>query len=195
MRTTVASLLLLSAVCTIPASANYFSNPQWGTMLNVGSAPNPTPAQLRAIGDSSYVTSPAGRRGQLPPRDLPLPPEPQIGSLPPAPLAAEDYEGRVGPSGASVVRTGASVVTSTTTIVVARPSVKEEKRITAQLNKASLMRAIASKATAVKATKTVATKAVSTKKLAAKTLSNKKTAVKGKPPVKAAANTEKKPRV
>jgi len=45
--------LLLSAVCMTPAMANYFSNPHTNTMLNVGSAPAPTPIELRAIGDSN----------------------------------------------------------------------------------------------------------------------------------------------
>ena len=49
MKHTFLSLLLLSAaICTTPASANYFANPRLGINLNVGSAPNPTPAQLRA---------------------------------------------------------------------------------------------------------------------------------------------------
>src|ERR1041385_8159171 len=48
MKHTFLSLLLLSAaICVTPASANYFSNPRLGMNLNVGSAPNPTPAQLR----------------------------------------------------------------------------------------------------------------------------------------------------
>jgi len=48
MRKTILSLLLLSAaVCVTPASANYFSNPAIGMKLNIGSAPNPTPADLR----------------------------------------------------------------------------------------------------------------------------------------------------
>ncbi|HEX3487143.1 MAG TPA: hypothetical protein VHT51_18960 [Micropepsaceae bacterium] len=50
---TMMSLLLLSAVCVTPAYANWFSNPRSGVMLNIGSAPNPTPADLRAIGDSN----------------------------------------------------------------------------------------------------------------------------------------------
>src|SRR5258705_6614559 len=59
MRTTntMMSLLLLSAVFITPASANWFSNPKTGTMLNVGSAPNPTPADLRAIGDSKIAVA------------------------------------------------------------------------------------------------------------------------------------------
>ena len=59
MRTpnTMMSLLLLSAVFITPASANWFSNPHTNTMLNVGSAPNPTPADLRAIGDSKFAAA------------------------------------------------------------------------------------------------------------------------------------------
>jgi hypothetical protein len=58
MRTpTTMSLLLLSAVFITPASANWFSNPHTNTMLNVGSAPNPTPADLRAIGDSKFAVA------------------------------------------------------------------------------------------------------------------------------------------
>ena len=58
MRTTstMMSLLLVSATVFItPASANWFSNPKTGTMLNIGSAPNPTPADLRAIGDAKLA--------------------------------------------------------------------------------------------------------------------------------------------
>ena len=48
MKKTILSLLLLSAAFAVtPASANYFSNPAIGMNLNVGSAPNPTPADLR----------------------------------------------------------------------------------------------------------------------------------------------------
>ena len=52
---TMASLLLLSAVAMSPAHANWFSNPRLGLNLNIGSAPNPTPEQLRAVGDSTYA--------------------------------------------------------------------------------------------------------------------------------------------
>jgi len=62
--TTLISLLMLSAVCATPASANFFSNSRWNVMLNIGSAPSPTPAQLRAIGDSSYANVPV-RRGPV----------------------------------------------------------------------------------------------------------------------------------
>lgn len=50
----IASLLLLSAVTAFPASANYFSNSRSNTGLAIGSAKNPTPAMLRAIGDSKH---------------------------------------------------------------------------------------------------------------------------------------------
>ena len=46
MRKVIIPLLLLSAVCVTPASANWFSNPRLGVNLNVGSAPNPKPADL-----------------------------------------------------------------------------------------------------------------------------------------------------
>jgi hypothetical protein len=59
MAKTMMSLLLLSAACVTPASASWFSNPRTNTMLNIGSAPNPTPADLRAIDDSRGATGPA----------------------------------------------------------------------------------------------------------------------------------------
>src|SRR5947209_4655080 len=57
MRTTrqLMAVTLLAAACATPAAANYFSNPMTNTMLNVGSAPSPTPEQLRLIGDSFAV--------------------------------------------------------------------------------------------------------------------------------------------
>ena len=57
-KTTIISLLLLSTVSVTPAFANYFANPHTNTMLNIGSAPSPTPEMLRAIGDSNYVPPP-----------------------------------------------------------------------------------------------------------------------------------------
>lgn len=41
-------LLFVSALCVSPASANWFSNPNWNINLNVGSAPNPTPDDVQA---------------------------------------------------------------------------------------------------------------------------------------------------
>ena len=46
---TLTTLLLLSAVMVSPASANWFSRPDLGITMNVGSAPNPTPNDLRAL--------------------------------------------------------------------------------------------------------------------------------------------------
>ena len=40
-------LLFVSAAFIMPASANWFHNPYTGVNLNVGSAPNPTPADIR----------------------------------------------------------------------------------------------------------------------------------------------------
>ena len=40
-------LLLVAASFVTPASANYFSNPYTGITLNIGSAPNPTPRDIR----------------------------------------------------------------------------------------------------------------------------------------------------
>jgi outer membrane protein OmpA-like peptidoglycan-associated protein len=59
MKNTFRSLLLLSVViCVTPASANYFSNPAQGTNLNIGSAPNPTPADLRRGASVEERTAP-----------------------------------------------------------------------------------------------------------------------------------------
>jgi hypothetical protein len=43
----ILSLLFASAAFVMPASANWFHNPYTGVNLNVGSAPNPTPADIR----------------------------------------------------------------------------------------------------------------------------------------------------
>lgn len=42
-------VLLLSAVFVSPASANWFSNPSWNINLHIGSAPNPTPDDIRQM--------------------------------------------------------------------------------------------------------------------------------------------------
>jgi hypothetical protein len=39
--------LLVSVVFVSPAFANWFSNPEWNINLHVGSAPNPTPEDVR----------------------------------------------------------------------------------------------------------------------------------------------------
>jgi hypothetical protein len=41
------SLLLLAAAGMTPAQANYFSNPYLGLVRNIGSAPSPTPEDIR----------------------------------------------------------------------------------------------------------------------------------------------------
>jgi hypothetical protein len=47
MKKIVMPLLLLSAAFLTPAYANYFSNPALGINMNIGSAPNPTPDDIR----------------------------------------------------------------------------------------------------------------------------------------------------
>jgi len=42
-------LLLVASAFVTPASANWFHNPRLGINFNVGSAPNPTPADLRQM--------------------------------------------------------------------------------------------------------------------------------------------------
>jgi outer membrane protein OmpA-like peptidoglycan-associated protein len=82
---TLLALLLMSAVGVTPAYANYFSNPESGTMLNIGSAPNPTPQELRALRAVAEAhRSPAPAYSQntdreaapLPPRTMTPPPAP-----------------------------------------------------------------------------------------------------------------------
>ena len=49
-KTGIATLLLLAAVAAAsPASANWFFRPGAGVSLNIGSAPNPTPNDLRIL--------------------------------------------------------------------------------------------------------------------------------------------------
>lgn len=42
-------LLLVTAAFVTPAAANWFHNPYQGINRNIGSAPNPTPADLREM--------------------------------------------------------------------------------------------------------------------------------------------------
>jgi outer membrane protein OmpA-like peptidoglycan-associated protein len=93
------ALLLLSAVGITPASANYFSNPQTGTQLNIGSAPNPTPEDLRAIGDVATVqhTDTYAYEQAAPPPAPPAPPpvaEERPAPPPPAMMAMNIPEQR-----------------------------------------------------------------------------------------------------
>lgn len=81
MRKIILSLLLLStALAVTPASANYFSNPRIGMNLNIGSAPNPTPAQLRTI----TVEEQAPVYAQVP--EAIVPPPPASAPVAPVPL-------------------------------------------------------------------------------------------------------------
>ena len=96
MKKAILSVLLLSAVCASPASANYFSNPVTGTTLNIGSAPNPTPSQLRLLGESRIIVAenvlpappaPPPAPEYVPPPAPPAPPA-FIPPPPPAPAPA-----------------------------------------------------------------------------------------------------------
>ena len=83
MRSTKAtlSLLTLLAVSATGASAqSYFANPQTGTNLNVGSAPNPTPDQIVRFAEVPRPIEPA------PPPPAPYSPPPVV-QPPPPPLA------------------------------------------------------------------------------------------------------------
>jgi outer membrane protein OmpA-like peptidoglycan-associated protein len=85
MTKTIVSLLLLSAVCVTPASANYFSNPRLGVNLNVGSAPNPKPSDLRAIyGYTERTTTIAEAPAYVAPAPEPYY-APQVAQAEPAP--------------------------------------------------------------------------------------------------------------
>ena len=48
-------LALLSASMIAPASANWFSNPRLGINRNIGSAPSPTPQQVRQAQQPPFV--------------------------------------------------------------------------------------------------------------------------------------------
>jgi hypothetical protein len=49
MNKLVIPLLLATAAFATPASANWFHNPYIGINRNIGSAPNPTPADIREM--------------------------------------------------------------------------------------------------------------------------------------------------
>ncbi|HYM18573.1 MAG TPA: hypothetical protein VEU06_08425 [Micropepsaceae bacterium] len=57
----ILSIVVLSAAFATPAFANYFSNPNLGMSANVGSAPNPTPADLRADHNLPHIAVVRGR--------------------------------------------------------------------------------------------------------------------------------------
>jgi outer membrane protein OmpA-like peptidoglycan-associated protein len=80
--------LLSAAVCVTPASANYFANPRIGMNLNVGSAPNPTPADLRRgeiVQENTTVYTEATEAVPPPPPAPPPPLAPLIVAEVPAP--------------------------------------------------------------------------------------------------------------
>jgi hypothetical protein len=168
---TTASLLLSFAVCALPASASYFFNSEWGTMLNVGSAPNPTPDQLRAIGDSKRLTAAAPAPAQPAARDV-------AREVVAAPTVVQAESKPAAP------------------IVATRVSPKEEKRVTVQLNRAQLIRArvISAETRATKVVKATANKKSPVK--ANKAFSNaspakaKAASVKTVPWVKAASSAK-----
>jgi outer membrane protein OmpA-like peptidoglycan-associated protein len=87
MRKTIIPLLLLSAVCITPASANWFSNPQLGINLNVGSAPNPTPAH-RIVEEKPIVYPMVAQAAPPPP---PPPPPPYFAPPPPVILPGREF--------------------------------------------------------------------------------------------------------
>jgi outer membrane protein OmpA-like peptidoglycan-associated protein len=87
MRKAIIPLLLLSAVCITPASANWFSNPRLGVNLNVGSAPNPKPADLEAIYGVEETKTVVAEAEPAPPPPPYVPP-PYIEPAPPPPPAA-----------------------------------------------------------------------------------------------------------
>jgi len=82
-------LLPIVAFCSTPGYANYFSNPRLGTNLNIGSAPNPKPADLReAFTYKETTTTYAAQPAEAPPA-IAMVVEPQVQTIasPPAYLA------------------------------------------------------------------------------------------------------------
>ncbi len=72
-KTSLLALLLVSGALATPAYANFFHNPYTGINLNVGSAPNPTPADIRenrlpvVTQDNSSATPPVADAGKAAP--------------------------------------------------------------------------------------------------------------------------------
>ena len=94
MRKAILPLLLLSAaVCTTPASANWFSNPRLGVNLNVGSAPNPKPADLEALYgvEEKQTVVAAAPPPPPPPPEVPAPYVEPAPPPPPAVLPAREF--------------------------------------------------------------------------------------------------------
>jgi hypothetical protein len=99
MKKIVMPLLLLSAAFITPAYANYFSNPRTGVTLNIGSAQNPTPDDIREnrvpmVADAPSSTPAQATAGNVPDtrkvvvndgKHNPLPPNGALGSMQPTP--------------------------------------------------------------------------------------------------------------
>ncbi|HMI95992.1 MAG TPA: OmpA family protein [Micropepsaceae bacterium] len=89
MKKTIISLLLLSAAVSVtPASANWFSNPRLGINLNVGSAPNPKPADLEALYGVEETRTVVAEAPPAPPPPPYVPPAYVEPAPPPPPAAA-----------------------------------------------------------------------------------------------------------
>ena len=95
MKKTILSLLLLSAALGVaPASANYFSNPSIGMNLNVGSAPNPTPARRAIVVERETVTQVTEAVVMAPPPPPAPPPAPApliVAEAPPPPPVVRQF--------------------------------------------------------------------------------------------------------
>jgi hypothetical protein len=59
------ALIFVSAAIITPASANWFSNPSLGINRNVGSAPSPTPDQVRQEKQPPFVLRDPGAAGTV----------------------------------------------------------------------------------------------------------------------------------
>ena len=89
MKLGIALSLVLAAAAITPASANWFSNPDLGINRNVGSAPSPTPAQVRAERQPPFVLreqAPAVTVAQAAAAPQPAPPPPQPQQVPQQPV-------------------------------------------------------------------------------------------------------------
>ena len=58
-------LIVLSAASITPATANWFSNPALGINRHVGTAPSPTPAQVRQDKQPPFVLRDPGSLGTV----------------------------------------------------------------------------------------------------------------------------------
>ena len=84
MKKIIIPLLLASAIGVAPAHANWFSNPRLGYNLNIGSAPNPTPADLAQIYGVQESRTVVSEAPPAPVYEPPAPP-PAVAEAPPPP--------------------------------------------------------------------------------------------------------------